>query len=127
MDRFRAAAARKPTCEQCGRQYQSNSALAHHRLLHLGHTTCRICGRVLSRRYELISHLRNVHNVYDPVPPAPGGPMLSCRHCGKVYTHPASLNKHLKVHSGDTVCHMCGRVLASRSNLRIHLREVHRI
>ncbi|KAF0293956.1 Zinc finger protein 445 [Amphibalanus amphitrite] len=63
-----AAARRRLTCQHCGRQYRSASALAHHRVLHLGQTQCHLCGKVLSRRYELINHLRKVHHAPQEAP-----------------------------------------------------------
>lgn len=48
-----------------------------------------------------------------------------CPYCGRLYTHLVSLGQHLKVHQGDTTCHLCGKVLSRTTQLRIHLRQIH--
>ncbi|XP_043218437.1 broad-complex core protein isoforms 1/2/3/4/5-like isoform X19 [Amphibalanus amphitrite] len=59
-------------------------------------------------------------------PSVSGGPRYRCSVCGLPYQHLSSLNKHRKVHTGDTECPFCGRVMGSRHNLRVHVREVHK-
>lgn len=31
----------------------------------------------------------------------------------------------MKLHKGDTTCHVCGKVLSRTTQLRIHLRQIH--
>ncbi|KAF0293955.1 Krueppel 1 [Amphibalanus amphitrite] len=51
-------------------------------------------------------------------PSVSGGPRYRCSVCGLPYQHLSSLNKHRKVHTGDTECPFCGRIMGSRHNLR---------
>ncbi|XP_037083124.1 protein tramtrack, beta isoform-like [Pollicipes pollicipes] len=48
-------------CDVCGKVYRHTTSLAHHRKLHQGLTTCRICGTSASNVYNLRQHLKKIH------------------------------------------------------------------
>ena len=48
-----------------------------------------------------------------------------CKICGKSYGHQTSLLHHLKVHSGETTCPICSKVLNRIFDLKMHLNLVH--
>ena len=54
-----------------------------------------------------------------------GGEMFACPVCEKVFLHESTLSSHLKVHTGETRCTVCGKVLSRRADLRRHARSVH--
>jgi KRAB domain-containing zinc finger protein len=47
-----------------------------------------------------------------------------CSKCSQLFTHKCSLNKHMRLHSGEKPyeCALCSRSFASGSNLQCHLR-----
>ncbi|XP_043676439.1 protein bric-a-brac 2-like isoform X3 [Vespula pensylvanica] len=50
---------------------------------------------------------------------------FSCRLCGSVYKHLASLTQHLEVHRNQTTCILCHTTLSRRTDLRRHMRLKH--
>uniref|UniRef100_A0A8C4TAE3 C2H2-type domain-containing protein n=1 Tax=Erpetoichthys calabaricus TaxID=27687 RepID=A0A8C4TAE3_ERPCA len=48
-----------------------------------------------------------------------------CLECGKQFTHKSDLNKHMKIHNGETIyCHECGKSFPYISYLQRH-RRIH--
>ena len=47
--------------------------------------------------------------------------------CGRRYKQKTSLHEHRQQHEGRTVCAVCGTVASTVYNLRLHLRNVHRL
>lgn len=56
-----------------------------------------------------------------------GGTRHRCNICGKSYGHQTSLVHHQKVHSGETTCTICNKVLNRIFDLKMHLSFVHGI
>ncbi|XP_066593607.1 broad-complex core protein isoforms 1/2/3/4/5-like isoform X4 [Prorops nasuta] len=50
---------------------------------------------------------------------------FTCRLCGSVYKHLASLTQHLEVHRNQTTCILCNTTLSRRTDLRRHMRLKH--
>ncbi|KAF0306524.1 Zinc finger protein 764 [Amphibalanus amphitrite] len=48
-------------CHLCQRHFTSYSSYYHHQQVHMGNTTCPICGKVFSQKGHLRVHLRTVH------------------------------------------------------------------
>lgn len=50
--------------------------------------------------------------------------VMSCDHCGKIFSHKGDFNKHLRKHTGEQPfeCPQCNRKFAHTSNLARHLR-----
>jgi hypothetical protein len=55
------------------------------------------------------------------------GTRYHCNVCGKSYGHHRSLMHHQKVHSGETTCAICNKVLNRIFDLKMHLSFVHGI
>jgi len=51
------------TCPECRQTFKNYGSLVHHMKVHMGETTCKICGKVQSRVAHLRRHLANVHGV----------------------------------------------------------------
>ncbi|KAF0311675.1 Transcription factor Ouib [Amphibalanus amphitrite] len=66
-------ARRRHVCPECGKEFRAATSLYHHMPVHRGLTTCPLCGRVYSRRPDLVNHLRQVHELSWPPPGASAG------------------------------------------------------
>ncbi|KAK7085156.1 hypothetical protein SK128_002838 [Halocaridina rubra] len=82
-----------------------------------GPRQCRVCREIFYSRLELREHQRTMHN---------NGRPYQCCHCQKYFTTENHMEVHIK-HKHITgpnpcQCAMCGKVLSSRTNLRIHMR-----
>ncbi|XP_049775489.1 protein bric-a-brac 2-like isoform X5 [Schistocerca cancellata] len=53
------------------------------------------------------------------------GRMYSCDICGAAYRYAKNLSSHKKIHSGETVCKLCNKVLSRTSNFQRHMKLVH--
>lgn len=120
------AAPEKVKCGECGvlfatkRYLRQHVANKHSKRSSSACTTCEICGKVLSRKYELRCHMRT-HTQERP---------FSCQRCPFTCRYRNGLMAHFKhVHepkTEDTVpfaCHFgCGRRFRQRIDLRKHER-----
>jgi len=48
-------------CQECGKSFQHIVSLKAHQKVHLGQTSCRLCGKILARTTHLKRHLMTVH------------------------------------------------------------------
>lgn len=51
-------------CSLCLKTFTHPLSLVQHRHVHTGSTVCPICKVVFSRKYNLKTHIKNVHNSY---------------------------------------------------------------
>jgi uncharacterized protein (UPF0212 family) len=49
----------------CGRAFQTRNALTDHVKVHLGQTTCPLCGKVFSTLFNMKRHKANMHRDED--------------------------------------------------------------
>ncbi|KAL1464719.1 hypothetical protein WDU94_004343 [Cyamophila willieti] len=91
---------------------------------------CPICGKVLSRKSKLVSHMRSFHSSLATV----GGPFgelikkaksrapVECSYCGKILSRKDKLTRHIaSVHSGkEYPCEQCDRKFTNGYKLKQH-------
>ncbi|KAF0294724.1 Zinc finger protein 596 [Amphibalanus amphitrite] len=111
---------RRYSCDVCGRSYRSATALGDHKHKHTGLTVCPLCRRASSNVPNLRTHLRSAVGSPRKAP-------YECDVCGRRYKHRTSLHDHRQRHDGRTVCPVCGTAASTVYNLRLHLRNVHRL
>ena len=53
------------------------------------------------------------------------GKEIICSTCGKAYVNIRSLQMHRKVHTGETTCPICNKVMNRTSDIKRHIQMVH--
>ena len=89
-------------CETCGESCSSKSNLNDHLATHPENKfPCYMCGVKLSRKINLIKHMKNLHikSVKKPKIEQPTPEKLPCHLCGKLFGFERTLRKHVKKHS----------------------------
>uniref|UniRef100_A0A8D8YS89 Zinc finger protein 287 n=1 Tax=Cacopsylla melanoneura TaxID=428564 RepID=A0A8D8YS89_9HEMI len=111
---------------------------------------CELCGKVLTTRYNLKSHVRVVHlGMTHTYQYEPGGVCdvcgeykkqlwqhkrthstvrrYACPHCDKAFKKKNQLDTHIRVHTGEKpyVCDVCGRGFKQSNDMWKHRRNVH--
>ncbi|KAF0311679.1 Broad-complex core protein isoform 6 [Amphibalanus amphitrite] len=118
-------------CTQCGKQFTHRKSYLQHLHVHTGATTCSTCGVTFDRKTRLNTHVKLYHPELTRQPShgsaSSGGGGLPCPDCGKVYANSGSLSQHRRIHSGATLCRLCGTGLSRVAHLRRHLITCHRL
>lgn len=109
-------------CELCGQQFKTAESLKHHTVIHSdAHPhTCDICGKSFKRITDRNVHVRITHEKV---------PRYKCDYCDRTFVENGTRLIHHRTHTGEApyVCHLCGKTSKQRSNLKSHLRHMHKI
>lgn len=122
----------KFTCTVCKQEYSRIDRLNKHmKDKHNGKkakkpkfTKCKFCGIRVSRKFDLIRHIRAVHFSEKP---------HKCDDCGEMFAVKSNMLEHQKcVHNGDAAkaaskfpCPNCDKKFTRRYNLDVHVKTVH--
>lgn len=117
-------------CAICDKTFNHYKSYEHHKVVHDGQTKCPICGKVLSRKYQLMIHMQNQHGAKilykeKKSEKVKNFTSLKCPECNKEYTHEKSLLQHTWMHKGRTKCHLCNKIFSRKYGLKVHLKNVH--
>ncbi|XP_077496552.1 uncharacterized protein LOC144107434 [Amblyomma americanum] len=108
---------RRYRCDICSKTYAHINNLKAHQPVHTSERpyTCRLCPAAFARRFTLRTHVLDTHNAAG---------LHACDHCEKKFAFKSNLERHLRVHSGETPhpCHLCPKRFSRRDSLLVHLR-----
>ena len=88
-------------CDNCDKSFASQTNLNTHLPTHLENNfPCYICGLKLSRKINLINHMKSLHieNVKETKFEQPTPEKLPCHICGKLFNSNKNLRKHARNH-----------------------------
>ncbi|XP_046419012.1 zinc finger protein 37-like isoform X1 [Neodiprion fabricii] len=137
-------------CSLCGSVYKHLASLSQHLEVHRNKTTCVLCDTTLSRRTDLRRHMHLKHNMqwqktmkrrrdskkrratkrtdlWYPITESTGRVKYVCKICGAKYSHVQTMTGHFKLHWGQTICYLCGKVFSRKPHLVRHLLQKHSI
>jgi hypothetical protein len=80
--------------------------------------SCDFCGKVFSKRSNLLQHRRSMHLGIFP---------YMCQTCGKGFANKSNLNGHAFTHTGEKTykCNICGSCFQWKASLEKHQKKIH--
>lgn len=81
---------------------------------------CKECGKVFSNKNSLRLHRKNAH--FRSGEDAP----FKCHICGRGFKYSINLTSHMQIHKESYSCDECGRVFASKSDVKKHALNQHK-
>ena len=130
-------------CRVCDKEFYDVDSLANHRDYHLSHRTCCLCQKVMGNKSKLLTHHRS-HTKELPYScqvcekrfaenstlrkhaATHGERNFRCNVCSKAFVRKDYLAKHLLTHQQTYKCSQCGFVCHNRTDIEVHIGEMHR-
>lgn len=81
---------------------------------------CKECNKVFSNKNSLRLHRKNAH--FRSGEDAP----FKCHICGRGFKYSINLTSHMQIHKESYACDECGRVFASKSDVKKHALNQHK-
>ncbi|XP_043252331.1 zinc finger protein OZF-like [Colletes gigas] len=78
---------------------------------------CQYCKKVYPQKSYLVAHKRIAHGIQKREPKS-----FQCNVCNKTFVTERNLVSHVNLHAQKFLCAECGRELASKYNLYLHMR-----
>lgn len=109
-------------CNQCGKQFKTDSTLYSHRKTHSKDTPhkCFDCGKGFKFKHHLEAHAVQHSKTKEKT--------FECSFCHKKFAALNNLTKHRKIHentTSDFACHICGAKMMQKRYLKDHMKRVH--
>ena len=104
-------------CEECGKEFSTNSRLRDHKNTHTGQTpfTCKICDRQFAKRSSWTQHQR-YHRDHRS---------FTCQYCKKRFNSKYACAVHERLHTGENPykCEYpgCNRTYPQKIQLKLHM------
>ncbi|XP_060535604.1 zinc finger protein 626-like [Cylas formicarius] len=108
-------------CFTCGKRYRHRASLTRHSRYEcnkMPQFVCPVCGRRLTQKTTLKTHLQNIHGLKQYV----------CRRCCKAYKNQTTLSRHVHHECGVSPkyrCSVCGKKFQRRDSLKHHIDRLH--
>ncbi|XP_071523978.1 uncharacterized protein [Panulirus ornatus] len=113
--------AKPSTCNICGKVLSNKYSLASHMKTHSRDTSykCTVCDKAFVSKYTLVDHIRRIHEEIGY------GRDKVCKQCGRSFFTNSELKYHMKTHTGERPyrCEVCGETYLSSSTLRYHMQK----
>nr|CAD7400996.1 unnamed protein product [Timema poppensis] len=141
---------RRHFCKVCGYGFYTRLLLRNHIRTHTDDRPyfCRACGRTFRTRVTLVYHEKLHTHLTTPygvlheadipkwfkneeseseIVEMPDRPIFECDYCGKILASRENIRVHLRIHTGERpfTCHVCGKCFKAPSGIKRHLKEVH--
>ena len=104
------------SCDDCGKRFLTNSALAGHVKIHAHPDTlydCPMCGQ----EFEQVSSLKD--HVYDHKENG----VFTCQHCDKTFSEYPQIRKHIRAFHAEKrfPCTICDKSFTGKDKLKVHM------
>lgn len=81
---------------------------------------CKECGKTFSSKNNLRMHRKNAHT--KSIEDAP----FKCHVCGRSFKYSINLTSHMQIHKDSYTCDECGRVFATKTDVKKHALNQHK-
>ena len=116
-------------CDRCGKAFSMKSTLEQHTTVHTGEKPyeCGTCGLHFSYKANLKRHCLRKHRKSTSADRVPTVKNQKCLICGKLWSSPSSLKRHMTVHTGEMPykCGTCGLQFSYNASLKQHCLRNH--
>lgn len=81
---------------------------------------CKDCNKIFGSKSNLKLHRRNAH------PPKEEEAPFKCHVCGRCFKYSINLTSHMQIHKDSYTCDECGRVFATKTDVKKHALNLHK-
>ena len=129
-------------CKVCGKSFSRKSNLKRHTLTHAGvkPNSCDLSGKECSQKSNLkqYSHIHKdkpnmcylcghtvAANLTRHIKTHTREKLYDCKDCGKLFPSRTKRTHHMLSHTGEYLCHLCGKQYALKTSLDLHIKKKH--